>query len=48
MREQGKAATLTDVLVYRNGYKMGKWERLFLEELEQVKAELVKDDCGRQ
>lgn len=37
-----------DVLVYRNGYKMGKWERLFLEELEQVKADLVKDDCGRQ
>ena len=30
-----------DVLVYRNGYKMGKWERLFLEELEQVKAGLM-------
>lgn len=30
-----------DVLVCRNGYKPGKWERLFMEELEQVKADLM-------
>lgn len=32
-----------DVLVWRDGYKMGQWERLFLEEVERVKEEL-----GRQ
>lgn len=31
-----------DALVYRNGYKMGQWERLFLEEVERVKEELGK------
>lgn len=30
-----------DVLIYRNGYKMGKWETLFFEELDRVKEEIT-------
>lgn len=34
-----------DVLVYRKNHRMGKWETLFLEELERVKASL-KGECA--